>query len=107
MFKQLNYEVVKLPNLMESEFQDQGQLYKYLEEWLSPGGIQSVHGFFYEEEKQESIWSEYSAPEAGKISNQDPEGETSTMLIIKWTEKMEGSGDNIDSPLCGVLYKEQ
>ena len=92
---------------MEGEFQDQGQLDKYLEELLSPGWIQSVHGFFSEEEKQESIWMEYSAPEGAIISNQDPEGETSTMVIIKWSEKMEGSGDNIDSPLCGVLYKEE
>ena len=83
VFKQLNYEVVKLPNLMEGEFQDQGQLDKYLEEWLSPGGIQSVHGFFSEEEKQESTWMEYSAPEGAIISNQDPEGETSTMVINK------------------------
>ena len=40
---------------MEGEFQDQGNLDKDLEEWLSPREIQSVHGFFSEEEKQESI----------------------------------------------------
>ena len=28
------------------------------------------------------------------------------MLVIKWSNKMEGSGDNIDSPLCSGLYKE-
>ena len=83
MFKQLNYEVVKLPNLMEGEFQDQGQLDKYLEEWLSPRGIQSVHSFISEEDKQESIWMEYSAPEGAIISNQDPEGETYNMVVIK------------------------
>ena len=29
------------------------------------------------------------------------------MAVIKWSEKVEGSGDNIDSPLCGRLYKEE
>ena len=48
---------------MEGEFQYQGQLDQYLEEWLSPRGIQYVHGFFSEEEKQESIRIEDSAPE--------------------------------------------
>ena len=40
---------------MEGEFQDQGQLDQELEEWLSPRRSQSVHVFFSEEEKQESI----------------------------------------------------
>ena len=48
----------------------------------------------------------YSAPEGAIIINQAPKGETSTMIIIKWSEKVEGSEDNIDSPLCGGLYKE-
>ena len=46
---------------MECEFQDQGQLDQDLEEWLSQKGSQSVHGFFSEEEKQESIRIEDSA----------------------------------------------
>ena len=54
---------------MEDEFQDQGQLDQDLEEWLSPRGSQSVHGFFSEEEKQESIQIEDSAPEGARISN--------------------------------------
>ena len=29
------------------------------------------------------------------------------MVIIKWSEKLEGSGDNIDSPLRGGLYQEE
>ena len=29
------------------------------------------------------------------------------MVVIKWSENMEGSGDNINSPLCGGLYKEE
>ena len=48
---------------MEGEFQDQGQLDQYLEEWLSPRGSQSVHVFFSEEEKQEYIRIEDSSPE--------------------------------------------
>ena len=47
--------IVKLTNLTEGKFQDQGQLDQDLEEWLSPRGIQSVHGFFSEEDKRESI----------------------------------------------------
>ena len=59
---------------MEGEFQNQGQLDQHLEEWLSPRGIQSVHGFFSEEENQESIRIEYLALEGAIISNQAPEG---------------------------------
>ena len=68
---------------MEDEFQDQGQLDQDLKAWLSPIGSQSVHGFFSEEEKQESIHIEYSAPEGAIISNQAPEEGISTMLVIK------------------------
>ena len=92
---------------MEGEFQDQGKLYQELEEWLSPRGSQSVHGFFSEEEKQESIQTEDSAPERAIISNQAPEEETYTMVVVKWSDKVEGSGDDIDSPMCGGLYKEE
>ena len=93
-----------MPHLMEGEFQDQGQLDQDLEEWLSTRGSQYVHGLFSEEEKQESIRMEDSAPEGARMSNQAPEGETSTMVVVKWSDKVEGSGDNIDSPLCGGLY---
>ena len=31
----------------------------------------------------------------------------STTVVIKWSEKFEVSGDNIYSPVCGVLYKEK
>ena len=82
---------------MEGEFQDQEQLDQELEEWLSPRGSQSAHGFFSEEEKQQSIQTEDSAPE----------GETAKMVIVKWSDKVEGSGDDIVSPLCGGLYKEE
>ena len=68
---------------MEGEFQYQGLIDKYLEEWLYPKGSQSIHGFFCEEEKQESIQIEDSSPEGEIITNQAPEGETTTMVIIK------------------------
>ena len=29
------------------------------------------------------------------------------MVVVKWSDKVEGSGDNIDAPLCGGLYKEE
>ena len=92
---------------MECGFQDQGQLHQYFEEWLSPRGSQSVNGLFSEEDKQESIWIGYSAREGAIISNQSPEEGTSTMVVVKWSNKVFGSGDNIDSPLCGGLYKEE
>ena len=53
---------------MEGEFQDKGNLDQDLEEWLSPRGSQSVHGFFSDEKKQESIQMEDSAPEGSRIS---------------------------------------
>ena len=83
MLKRISEEVVTLPNLMEVEFQDQGLLDQYLEKWLYPKGIQSFHGFFSKEEKQESIRIEYSAPEGAIITNQAPEGETTTMVVVK------------------------
>ena len=79
---------------------------------MSPRGSESVHGFsvhgfFSEEEKQESTQMEDSAPERARIRNQAPEGEKSTMVFVKWSDRVEGSGDDIDSPLCGRLYKEE
>ena len=71
---------------MEGAVQDQGQLDQELEEWLSLRGSQSVHGFFSEEENQESIHTEDSAPEGARISNQDPEGAIFTMVVIKWSD---------------------
>ena len=50
---------------------------------------------------------EDSAPEREIISNQDPEEETSTMVFVECSDKLEGSGDNIDSPLCSGLYTEE
>ena len=92
---------------MEGEFQYQGQIDQYLEEWLSPRVSRSVHGFFSEKEKQEYIQTEDSAPEGAIIINQSPDEKPSTMVVVKWSDKVEGSGDDIDSPLCGGLYKEE
>ena len=54
-----------------------------------------------------SIQIEDSAPEGAIISNQYTEGGKSTMVVVKWSDKVEGSGDNMDSPLCRGLYKEE
>ena len=29
------------------------------------------------------------------------------MVVVKWSDKVEGSVDNIDNNLCGGLYKEE
>ena len=29
------------------------------------------------------------------------------MVVVKWSDKVEGSGDDTDSSLCGGLYKEE
>ena len=89
---------------MEGESQDQGQLGQYLEDWLYPRGSQSVHSLFYEEEKQESIQAENSDPEGARISNQYAERETFKIVVVKCSDKVEGSGDDIYSPQCGGLY---
>ena len=72
---------------------------------MSPRGDQYVHGFFSEEDKQESIQIEDSAPEGEIISNQPLEGGKYTIVVVKWSDKVEGYGDNIYSPLCGGVYK--
>ena len=58
-----------------------------------------------EEQNKESIQIEDSAPDGAIISNQAPEGEKSTMIVVKCSYKVEEFGDNIDSPLCSGLYK--
>ena len=88
-----------LPILMECKFQYQGKLDIYMEELLSPRGSQPVRGFFSDEEKQESILIDDLAPEVAIISNQAPDGGTSTMVVVKWADKVEESGYNIYSPL--------
>ena len=73
---------------------------------MSPRGSQSVHCFFSEEEKQESIQTEDSALEGARISNQYPEEETSTMVVVKWSDAIKGQRVKVDGPQCGGLYKE-
>ena len=92
---------------MVGEFRDQGNIGQYLEYLLSTRGVQYVHGFFSGEENQESMRIEDLAPKGAIIRNQYPEGGTSTMLVVKCSDKVEGYGDNIYSPLCGGLYKEE
>ena len=74
---------------------------------MSQRGSKSVHGFFSKDENKESIRIEDSAPEGSLISNQDPEGGTYNMVVVKFSERVEGSGDNIYSPLCIGLYKKE
>ena len=50
---------------------------------------------------------EYSSPEGSIISNQGLEREAYTMVVVKWSDTVEGFGDSIDSPLCGGLYREE
>ena len=69
-----------------------GQLDQDLDEWLYPRGSHPDHGFFSEEEKQESIQIEDLAPKGVVITNQAPEGGKSTMLVVKCSDKLEGSG---------------
>ena len=86
---------------MEGKFQYQGKLDQELEEWLYKRGSQPDRGFFSEELKQESIHIEVSAPEGAMIINQAPEGDISNMVVVKWSDNVEWSGDNIYAPLCG------
>ena len=60
---------MKPSNLIQGELQDQGQIDQDLEDWLSPRGSQTDHGFFSEEEKQESTQIEGLAPEESTIIN--------------------------------------
>ena len=74
---------------------------------MSPRGSQPDCGLFSEEEEKESTQIEVSAPEGETIRNQYPEREISTILVVKWSDKVEGLRDNKFAPLCGVLYKEE
>ena len=46
---------------------------------------------------------EDSVPEEAKIINQALDRETHTMVCVKWSDNVEGSGDSIDAHLCGVI----
>ena len=90
---------------MEVELQDQGQIDQDLEEWLSPIGIQAECGLFSEKQKQESTHIEGASQEGAKISNQDPEGAMSTMVVLKCSNAIKVTRVKVDGPLGGVLYK--
>ena len=92
---------------MVGEFQDQGHFNQDLEDWLSPRGSQYFYSFFSMEDKQESIRIQDPNPQGSIISNQDTDGGTSTIVVVKILYKAKGYRDNIYSPLCGGLYKEE
>ena len=74
---------------------------------MSLRGSQPDHGFLYGGGKKEFIQIEDSYPEGAILSIQATEVGTSTMVVVKCSDKVEESGDNIDAPLCGLLYKEE
>ena len=90
---------------MESKFHDQGQIDQDLDEWLYPRGSQHDRIFFSEEEKQEYKQIEDSSPEGATTSNQDPEGEISTMVVIKWSDAIKRPIIKVEGPLCGGFIK--
>ena len=92
---------------MEGKFQYQGQLDQDLKYWLSPIWSQNKCGFLSEDDKQDSTLIEGLDPEVSTIENKSPEGKISTIVVIKFSEKLEGSGDKIYDPMCIQLYKEE
>ena len=48
-------------------------------------------------------------PQGSTLNNPDKYGYTfrQTMVFVKWPKNMEGSGDDIYAPLCGVIFKEE
>ena len=84
---------------MEGEYQYQGKLDKELEEWFYPRWSQTGRSFFSDEEKEESIQIKCLDPQDAIISNQASEGEIYTMVVVKWSDKVEGLVDNIDNHL--------
>ena len=96
---------MKPKNLMEGEFQDKGKLDQELEEWLFTIGFNLIAISSLRRKKKESIHIEGSAPYGAILINQSSEGETSTMLVVKWSDNVEVLVDNIDNTLWGGLYK--
>ena len=70
---------------------------------MSPIGIQHNSGFFSEEEKQESAQIEGLASYGSKISTQTPDVEISTMVVVKWSYKVEETGYKIDDSMSCIL----
>ena len=71
---------------------------------MSPRGSQPDRGFFSEEEKKESIHIERLALEGAIISNQAPEGEISTMVVVKWSDAVEGAIVKLDGMGISTVY---
>ena len=92
---------------MEEKFQYKGYIDKVLEEWLYPRGSQPNRGFFSEDQKQESTRIEGLDSEGETIINQAPEGEIYTMVVVKWSDAVEGNIVKVYGPMCGGLYKEE
>ena len=84
---------------MKDEFQDQGQLDQDLEEWLSPRGSQPVHNLFSKEGESRVYTDGVSGFRGSNDKQQSSRGRSILMVVIKWSDKVEGYGDNIDSPL--------
>ena len=80
-----------------------------MEEWLYPRENQPIHGFFHEEDKEESTYIERLDKEGATIyyQNLDWAIYTQTMLVVKWSEKVKQFGYNIYDTLCFGLYKEE
>ena len=91
---------LELSRSMEVKLQDQGQIDQDLEQRLSPRGSQPNHGFLSKQEKHESTQIKGQASQGATIISQTIEVEISIMLLIKWSEKVEVLGDNIDAPMC-------
>ena len=90
---------------MESNKKITGNLEQDLEQWLSPIGIQPECGLFSEKQTQQSTQIEGASQEGAKISNQDPEGAMSTMVVLKCSDAIKVTRVKVDGPLGGVLYK--
>ena len=63
---------------------------------LSPRGSQPDFCFFSFEDKQKSE----------QIEDSDPEVEISTIVVIKWSDVIQGPRVKVNGPLCGGLFKE-
>ena len=95
---------MKLPTIIEGEFEDQGQIDQDSEEWLSPRGAQPNLGFLYKEDKQESTWIKGSDPEGAIIINRASAGSVYTMVFVNGQRRWKGLETNYKLP-CAADYK--
>ena len=85
---------------MEVNFLYQGHIDQDLEELSSSRGSQTNCSLFSEEEKNESTMIKFYATEGETISNQEPEGEINTMVVLKWSDAVEIPRAKSDGPFC-------